>query len=278
MNTNLFLALQKPVLYTKSEAEFWNDTYISEQMLKSHLNPEFEGATRKMEFVNRSVDWIKNTVPAADYPRLLDIGCGPGIYAEKLNEEGYQVTGVDFSKRSIEYAKDVADHKKLNITYRYEDYLHLSLGEQFDFCTMIYCDYGALSTKDRAVVMKNVFEHLKTGGKFLFDVFTKAKFNKCKEEQTWYQSEGNGFWRAEPFLEIDAHYKYQDYVTLNHTTIITENEITPYYIWDTYFTIQMITEEAEKARFKVSSIYGDVAGEDYSEDSETMAVLLEKPC
>ena len=37
------MALEKPPLYTKSKGAFWNDEYISKQMLKAHLNPEFEG-------------------------------------------------------------------------------------------------------------------------------------------------------------------------------------------------------------------------------------------
>ena len=38
--------------------EFWNDEYISEQMLKAHLDPEFDGASRKLDFIEKSVAWI----------------------------------------------------------------------------------------------------------------------------------------------------------------------------------------------------------------------------
>ncbi|MGE5494383.1 MAG: methyltransferase domain-containing protein [Burkholderiales bacterium] len=31
-------------------------------------------------------------------PRLLDLGCGPGIYAELFAKKGFCVTGVDFSQ------------------------------------------------------------------------------------------------------------------------------------------------------------------------------------
>ena len=70
--------LTRPRLYEKSSAPFWDDPHISRGMLQAHLNPDLESATRTLAFVQKSVDWISDTVPAAEYPRLLDLGCGPG--------------------------------------------------------------------------------------------------------------------------------------------------------------------------------------------------------
>lgn len=91
--------LEKPPLYTKSEVAFWDDEHISEQMLRAHLNPEFEGASRKKAFIEKSALWIGEAVPPSSYPLLLDIGCGPGIYAERFAEMGYQVTGMRIALR-----------------------------------------------------------------------------------------------------------------------------------------------------------------------------------
>ena len=44
MLDSMRMALEKPPLYKKSEGAFWNDEYISKQMLKAHLDPKFEGA------------------------------------------------------------------------------------------------------------------------------------------------------------------------------------------------------------------------------------------
>lgn len=60
-------------------------------MLKAHLDPEFDGASRKLDFIEKSVAWITERIPPADYPLLLDIGCGPGIYAELFTKKGYQL-------------------------------------------------------------------------------------------------------------------------------------------------------------------------------------------
>jgi 2-polyprenyl-3-methyl-5-hydroxy-6-metoxy-1,4-benzoquinol methylase len=177
-------AIEKPSLYKKMEGAFWDDHHISKQMLKAHLDPDFEGASRKEKFIKESVIWINEIVPSSDNPLLLDICCGPGVYAEKFTKLGYQVTGIDFSLRSINFGRTSAKNQNLDINYIYENYLDMNLQEQFDFLTMIYCDYGALSTNERKILMKKMFLHLKPHGKLLLDVFTMNKFDDFEEKQT----------------------------------------------------------------------------------------------
>lgn len=87
---------EKPTLYMKSEAAFWNEKHISQQMLNAHLDPNFEGASRKADFIVKSAQWIGGKLPPNKYHKLLDLGCGPGLYTERFAKTGYQVTGIDF--------------------------------------------------------------------------------------------------------------------------------------------------------------------------------------
>lgn len=127
MLTELTPLFKKPPLYTKTEIPFWDDEHISLQMLNAHLNPNYDGASRKLEFIEKSVDWISKILPSEHYPSVLDIGCGPGLYTERYAKKGYRVVGVDFSHRSINYAQMSAKRKGLPIDYFYQDYLNLSL-------------------------------------------------------------------------------------------------------------------------------------------------------
>lgn len=276
MYETMIQALEKPSLYAKSTIPFWDDEHISRQMLDAHLNPNFEGASRKIEFINRSVDWIREVVPPAKYRQLLDIGCGPGIYAEKFTQAGYEVTGVDFSKRSIDYAKETATKHGLDIRYFYQNYLHLNLKSKFDVATLIYCDYGALSTSDRQIVMKNIYEHLKPGGRFLLDVFSMAEYHNFPENQTWEICTDGGFWSSEKYISFHGQYKYSDNVTLKQTSIISHKGVSTYYIWDTYFTKESLISEAQGAGFRICDVFEDVAGNKYSTTKPTIAILLEK--
>lgn len=269
-------AFKKPALYEQTKAAFWDDEYISKQMLKAHLNPDFEGASRKHNFIEESVAWIKEIVPPTNYPLLLDVGCGPGIYAEKFTKTGYHVTGIDFSKRSISYAKSSAKNQNLKIHYLYQNYLDMNLEKQFDFVTMIYCDYGALSMKDRQILMAKIYQHLKPKGKFLLDVFSVSQFNGFLEKQSWQFCEHGGFWCEETYAALNGYYKYLNHITLEQISILTNSDLTTYNLWTSYFTKETLIAEAREAGFKVCDVFSDVKGRPYEEKNPTLAILLEK--
>lgn len=276
MLDQIYHALEKPQRYTKTNTPFWNDEYISKQMLRAHLSPDFEGASRKLSFINQSVEWIAHTISPENHPLLFDIGCGPGIYAERFSEKGYQVTGIDFSKRSIRFARRSANKKGLSIDYIFQNYLDMDMEQAFHFATMIYCDYGALSNIDRKKIMLKTYRCLKKGGKFLLDVFSITKYKIFQEKQTWEACLSNGFWREDEYITLAGYYKYPPDVTLEQIAVISKDTITPYYLWTTYFSTENLIKEAQEVGFKVCEIFSDVAGTPYDDGSPTLAILLEK--
>ena len=276
MFNNISKILERPKIYTQSDMDFWDDEHISKQMLIAHLNPLYEGASRKLDFIETSAAWIKKTVPPAKYRQLLDIGCGPGLYAERFAMAEYQVTGIDFSKRSINHAQNSAANQGLEIVYRYQNYLELEDNNAFEFVTLIYCDYGALSTQNRRKIMQNIYRALKPGGRFLLDVFSMVKYDDFQEKQTWDICKNGGFWSAENYLALNGGYKYPDNVTLEQTTIISNGEIKTCYLWNCCFTRESLISEVEGAGFNTVEIFSDVAGTPYIKESPTIAILLEK--
>lgn len=276
MNQDFFTCVKQPSLYQQSEVNFWTEEHISKQLLKAHLAPNFEGASRKLDFIEESVKWIRETIPPHQFPELLDAGCGPGLYAERFRKAGYNVTGIDFSKGSIEYAKESAEKQNLDIAYVYQNYLTMEYENRFDLVTFIYCDYGALSSENRAIILKKLYQSLKPGGKLLMDVFTTVKYREFQKLRTWNVYEKGGFWREGKYLELCEQYHYSDDVTLEQTTVVTEKNFMTYYIWNCYFSKDALLKEAREAGFEHYEIFSDVAGKSYDNDSLTMAILLEK--
>ena len=119
------LALQeKPQPFAPGEPLFWDDPYISEQMLSAHLDPTNDLASRRPDTIDRSVDWLVRSLSLTNGAAVLDLGCGPGLYSVRLAQRGCAVTGVDYSRRSIEYATAFARQNKFDIRYRYQDYFN----------------------------------------------------------------------------------------------------------------------------------------------------------
>ncbi|MGB7593987.1 MAG: class I SAM-dependent methyltransferase [Erysipelotrichaceae bacterium] len=273
MNEKLFGYLNtKPELYESGEPLFWDDEHISEGMLEAHLDPEFEGATRNFVFVFRSADWIAKLASNIDHPKLLDLGCGPGIYAEQFQKRGFEVTGIDFSKRSIEYAKDSAKHQGYPIEYIYMDYLKLDIHQKFDVATLIYCDYGVLSPADRKIVLSKVRDALKPGGIFILDTFTPTNYIDYKEERkTAYRN--SGFWSAEPHLLVQTNYRYPSDTFLEQYLVLTEHDLKRYHNWNQAFTPDSLSKELTEEGFKNLELFANVVGDPYEAQSDTVCIV-----
>lgn len=268
--------LVKPKLYSPSTGKFWDDDHISKGMLEAHLNPDWNAATRKHDFVDKSVKWIASIAPPTQFQQLLDLGCGPGIYAERFCKAGYTVTGIDFSKRSIEYAQKQTLHNKSTIEYYYQNYLTIDYIEQFDVITLIYCDYAALSIADRLILLKKVYQALKPKGKFIFDVFTPLM--RKTESHSWYYSDKGGFWNEKPHICLDSVYQYddEDNTELTQSIVLTEDTINCYNIWDHFFTKEALISEIQPIGFKSFEIYGDIAGKEFTDTGETICGVFAK--
>jgi SAM-dependent methyltransferase len=265
--------LTRPELYAPSTNNFWDDEHISKGLLEAHLNPNWDAATRKHEFLDRSVNWISSIAPPSQYKFLLDLGCGPGLYAERFNSTGYSVTGVDFSRRSIAYAKEQALLNKSNIEYRYQNYLTIDYKEQFDVITLIYCDYAVLSISERCMLLNKVYEALRQGGKFIFDVSTPLM--REEESRSWHYSEKGGFWSEKPHICLESIYQYEDddHTELHQYIVITEDTVDCYNIWDHFFTKEALLSEAQGIGFSTFEFYGDVAGKEFSDTGETICCV-----
>jgi len=188
----------KPDLYQKGTAVMWTDSYISKQLLEVHLNSEVDLASRKKKTIESTVKWILDKAGKSNL-KILDLGCGPGLYSQLLAENGHQVTGVDFSKHSIEYARKTAEDNNLEIDYRKQNYLELEDHEKYDLVILIFTDFGVLSPDDRAILLFNIHRALKPGGFFLFDVLNDNQLDQKVSDKSWDISK-KGFWREAPYL------------------------------------------------------------------------------
>ncbi len=268
---------KKPQLFEKSTSSLWDDEHISKGMLEAHLTPDTEAASRTHEFINQSVNWISEYVSLHKGAKVLDLGCGPGLYTERLANLGFDVTGIDFSKRSIKYAKTNAVENNLDIRYIYDNYLNLDYENEFDLIIMIYCDFGVLSDEDRDALLGKVYRALKPDGTFLFDVFTPNMMNRTTETKTW-SIDNTGFWRPYPHLSLDAQFVYPEFDTFmrQHIVIDFEDKIEVYRNWDHTYSKKTIGEVLNRIGFNQLAYFNDVSGLIYSDDSDVMCVVAGK--
>lgn len=272
----LFQYMGRPELYEPS-APFWSDGHISEYLLEAHLNAGWDAASRKHHFIERSARWIAEIAPPAQFRDILDLGCGPGLYAEWFCKLGYSVTGIDFSERSIDYASEHAAKKGFAIEYLCENYLEMDYSERFDVITVIYCDYGALPDADRGVLIDKAFCALRDNGKLIIDCFSHTHFEKEREETSFDFCDEGGFWKKSRYLALNMSLRYPDVTTLlRRHVILTENTVDCYNFHDRCFSREELGTEIMGAGFTTSEFYGDIAGRPFSKKSDVVCGVFTK--
>ena len=226
----------KPPLYEKGTAVMWTDEHISKQLLEIHLHPDIDLASRKKATIENTIHWIFKQVEDKEL-KILDLGCGPGLYTQQIAQKGHKVTGVDFSKNSIDYAKKQAKANNLDIKYINKNYLELDLPEnEFDLVIMIYTDLGVLLPDEQNQLIGKIEKALKPGGTFIFDVLNDRDLDKKVSPKNWEASE-QGFWRDKPYIALSESFFYEhEKVILNQHIVAEDYKTSVYRFWTHYFS------------------------------------------
>jgi SAM-dependent methyltransferase len=268
---------RRPEPFTPGEPLFWDDPHISKGMLAAHLNPNTEAASRRPEIIDRAVAWLVETLGLRAGDAVVDLGCGPGLYAARLAERGLRVTGVDYSRRSIAYATQYASEHGLDITYRYQNYLTLDDEGQYDAALLIYGDYCPLAPAQRRQLLANVRRALKDGGRFVLDVTTRVCRKRVGLQDGW-DAVDTGFWKPGPHLVLKKGFDYPEQAIYLDQYIVIEADgtLSVYRNWFQDYTRETITAELEAGGFAVQGVWNDLTGTPYAEGGEWIGVVAQK--
>ncbi len=269
-------ANSRPELFSAYTSRvLWADEHTSARMLGHHLDGTADLASRRNSFIDKSVKWMVDYFRLSADTRVIDFGCGPGLYTSRFASAGADVTGVDFSPRSIDYARAFASEHRLDVTYIESDYLDVQPHGQFDLITMIMCDFCALSPVQRSILIAKFREHLAPQGRVLLDVYSLASFAEKTEKFGCEKRQAHGLWSKDPYYAFISTFKYeQAKVSLDKYTIVEENRIREVYNWLQHYSPEMLQEEANELGLEIDEVFGSVAGGEYKDSEPEFAVTL----
>ncbi len=189
-----------PEPWAEGEKIPWNEPEFSARMLKEHLSQAHNKASRRFELIDRHVGWIHHTLLSGTPSRILDLGCGPGLYASRLSRLGHQVVGIDFSPASIEYARQQAEAEALPVTYFQQDIRRADFGAGFNLVMFIFGELNVFTPAEAHLILQKAWEALEPGGKLLLEVSTFEGVKGTGEQAPgWYTME-SGLWSEQPYL------------------------------------------------------------------------------
>lgn len=227
---------ERPEPFSRYTAEkMWADPYISRQMLAYHLSQQTDLASRRFGTIDRIVNWIDAQVGLKG-ARVLDLGCGPGFYAQRFHDRGAAVTGIDFSPSSVEFAKKAALDNRAMIDYRVGNYLEAPLPEGLDLVVLIYLDICVLSPGQRRGLLERIRAALRPGGCFLFDIATLKAFEEFQEHASCSRRMMDNFWAQDDYFAFHNSFKYErDKLMLDQYTIVEADKRWQVFNWMQYF-------------------------------------------
>lgn len=240
---------EKPEPFSRYTTDaLWTDPHIGRQMLDYHLHPDIDAASRRTETIDATVGWFDRQFGLSG-KRVLDLGCGPGLYATRMAALGADVTGLDFSPTSIAHAK-AHTPPGTSLRYMQADYLNPPLPGPADLVTLIYCDFCALSPGRRRTLLDNIAATLAPGGHFVFDVFSPGQLHAMAEGTEFGHRYMGGFWSTADYFAFKqtALYPAQQ-VSLERYLIVEETRSFEIFNWMQYYTPESIATELAEAGF-----------------------------
>jgi SAM-dependent methyltransferase len=269
---DLQLRARRPEPFQPSEAPFWDDPHISTYLLAAHLDDDVEEATRPVLAIRATVDRLVREGIVGPGTRVLDLGCGPGRYAELLASVGCYVTGVDFSTRSIAYARARAAERGLDIDYREQDFHMLDDVAAFDVVLQVYGELSTFADDVRDALLATLRRAVVPGGLLIFDVSTPAHRRRVGQRHEWTVHDA-GFWRPEPHLILADGFAYPGDVWCNQYLVATDGDATAYRMWFHDYVPETITPVLERAGFVVEETWDALDGAGCGHPGEWLAVL-----
>lgn len=189
----------------------WDAPAFSERMLREHLDQSHGAASRTAVERHRQIAWLWSRLALQPGHKLLDVTCGPGLYAVDFARRGLYVTGVDFAPAAVAYARELAAGYKVTerCTFVRQDVRHMDFtGAGFDAALLLYGQLAVMRKAEAQAVLTRVAQALKPGGKLCVELLNPHKVDKTNS--TWWFTHDTGLWGDAPFLHLGERFWLAD--------------------------------------------------------------------
>jgi SAM-dependent methyltransferase len=195
-----------PEPWSEGEKIPWNEPGFSQRMLGEHLSQEHDWASRRAITIQKHVEWIHREVLNSRPARILDLGCGPGLYTSRLAELGHACSGVDFSPASIAYARESAQKAHLTCSYDLVDIREAQLASGYDLAMFIFGEFNVFTPQDASLILDKMGAAIQPGGALLLEVHTFEVIRQIGlEPACWYSTE-SGLFSDRPHLCLQENF------------------------------------------------------------------------
>ncbi len=189
----------------------WHEPEFSRRMLAEHLSQLHDAASRRFDKIDRHVAWIHRELLKGAPSRVLDLGCGPGLYTSRLAGLGHECVGIDISPASIAYATKQADEHRLRCSYLLGDMRTTDYGRGYGLVMLIFGEVNVFKRGDATSILEKAHAALAPGGVLLLEPHTFAAVREMGERGAHWYSAGSGVFSDEPYLCLRESFWHPDH-------------------------------------------------------------------
>ena len=261
----------------------WNEPGFSERMLKEHLSQDHDLASRRLATIDRHVAWIHVVLLGGQSgAHIFDMGCGPGLYGERMALFGHHYTGMDFSPASIEYARQTAAARKLSCTYVLGDLRQDRFGpdETFDLVMQIFGEINVFRPSHARLILAKAYSTLKPGGRILIEASTEQSLRAMSKVNTsWFASRG-GLFSARPHMVLEETFWEETRKTVTNRYYVIDagsGQVERFASSYQAYTLEEYRKLMGDSGFVDVAIYPSLAGASDEEPADMLAITGVRP-
>jgi len=261
----------------------WSDPDFSERMLKEHLDQSHGAASRQQVEIDRQVDVMWRWLDLRPGARVLDVTCGPGLYAVRLAQRGCIVHGIDFSPASIRYARELAAREGVadRCQFTQADVREALPGEAsagYDAALFIYGQLAVFTREEAGALLGGCAQALRPGGRLLIELLNFERLDRRPHNSWWYTDRG-GLWGNFPYLHLgerdwddEQHTATERFFIINLET----GEMHTYGLVDQGYSSVEVAEMCRAAGFAQVTVYPAWGGVELYDAAEWVAYVAER--
>jgi len=273
---NVFHRKMVPKPWAEGEKIPWDDPAFSRRMLKEHLSQKHDAASRRTSTVKKHVDWIHNVILERQPSHILDLGCGPGLYAARLAALGHVCQGIDFGPASIEYA---VNHAPENCSFTLGDVRTTDFGSDYDLVMFIFGEINVFKPEDAKLILRKAYAALIPGGTILLEATTyDAVYEIGNQPATWYSAE-NELFADEPYLCLmESFWDEEQAVAIERYYIVdaASGMVTRYSASTQAYIEDEFRKLLQSVGFTRVEIYPSLLGKENSNHNELFVLVAQK--
>jgi SAM-dependent methyltransferase len=202
--------------------------------------------------------------------RILDLCCGPGRHTLEFARQGFTISGVDRTLPYLRKAKNRAQKEHLDIEFIQSDMRSFKCLDSFDVVLNLFTSFGYFGDAgDDQVVVENIYESLKPGGKLLMEMMGKEVLARIFRERDWQEVDGH--------LILEERKLSQNWGWIESRWILfKENKRVEQTISHRLYSAAELSTLLTKVGFSNIQIYGDYEGSEYDHQAKRLVVMAQK--